>query len=181
MAKGPKIREIPVFTKEDAGGIHRLFALLAYFFPIGTLVMWLIFRKKSKFVKMHAETCFGYYLGIIIMTVVCGVFAGVAALITFLTGKPDVLLVVGIAMVIVAGITVIVVQIVLLVSMIRALFGKLESNKQLKLIVREQLALGNPEAVEVIKTDARFADILAEYNAIHAQSQNSDNGGSSNN
>ena len=181
MAKGPKIREIPVFTKDDAGGIHRLFALLAYFFPIGTLVMWLIFRKKSKFVKMHAETCFGYYLVIIIMTVVFGVFAGVAALIAFLTGKPDVLLVVGIAMVIVAGITVIVVQIVLLVSMIRALFGKLESNKQLKLIVREQLALGNPEAVEVIKTDARFADILAEYNATHTQSQNSDNGGSSNN
>lgn len=181
MAKGPKIREIPVFTKEDAGGIHRLFALLAYFFPIGTLVMWLIFRKKSKFVKMHAETCFGYYLVIIIMTVVFGVFAGVAALIAFLTGKPDVLLVVGIAMVIVAGITVIVVQILLLVSMIRALFGKLESNKQLKLIVREQLALGNPEAVEVIKTDARFADILAEYNATHTQSQNSDNGGSSNN
>ena len=181
MARAPKIRDIPVFTKEDAGGIHRLFALLAYFFPIGTLVMWLIFRKKSKFVKMHAETCFGYYLVIIIMTVVFGVFAGVAALIAFLTGKPDVLLVVGIAMVIVAGITVIVVQIVLLVSMIRALFGKLESNKQLKLIVREQLALGNPEAVEVIKTDARFADILAEYNATHTQSQNSDNGGSSNN
>ena len=181
MAKGPKIRDIPVFTKEDAGGIHRLFALLAYFFPIGTLVMWLIFRKKSKFVKMHAETCFGYYLVIIIMTVVFGVFAGVAALVLNSMGKLKDMLFVGIAMGAIGGLIVIVFLIMLLVSMIRALFGKLESNKQLKLIVREQLALGNPEAVEVIKTDARFADILAEYNATHTQSQNSDNGGSSNN
>ena len=91
------------------------------------------------------------------------------------------MLFVGIAMGAIGGLIVIVFLIMLLVSMIRALFGKLESNKQLKLIVREQLALGNPEAVEVIKTDARFADILAEYNATHTQSQNSDNGGSSNN
>ena len=69
----------------------------------------------------------------------------------------------------------------MLVSMVRALFGKLESNKVSEAILRDQLALGNPEAVEIINTDARFADILAEYNAIHAQSQNSDNGGSSNN
>ena len=181
MAKAPKIREIPVFTKEDAGGLHRLFALLAYFFPIGTLVMWLLFRKKSKFVKMHAETCFGYYLVIIIMTVVFGIFAGVAALILNSMGKLKDMLFVGIALGGIGGLIVFVFLIMLLISMIRALCGKLESTKQLKLIIREQLALGNPEAVEVIKTDARFADILAEYNATHAHSQNADNGGNSNN
>lgn len=171
MARAPKIRDIPVFTKEDAGGIHRLFAFLSYFFPIGTLVMWLIFRKKSKFVKMHAETSFGYSITVIVCPIVFGLLFGIVALVMFIAGLWDKLLVFapifGIASGAVSAIIGICVFIMTLTSIIRALCGKLESNKQLKLIVREQLDLGNPEAVELIKTDARFADILAEYNARH--------------
>lgn len=181
MEKAKKFRGIPIFTKEDSGGIHRLFAFLAYFFPIGTLIMWLLFRKKSKFIKMHAESCFDDYFTIFLATVSAGLLAGIVSLIMGSMGRN--VKIIGIIFIVFGVIGAIIdafFLIMMLVSMVRALFGKLESNKVSENILRDQLALGNPEAIEIINTDARFADILAEYNANSARAQDANDGGDSN-
>ena len=183
MEKAKKFRGIPIFTKEDSGGIHRFFAFLAYFFPIGTLIMWLLFRKKSKFIKMHAESCFDDYFTIFLATVSAGLFAGIVSLFMFLMSMGRNVKIIGIIFIVFGVIGAIIdafFWIMMLVSMVRALFGKLESNKVSEAILRDQLALGNPEAVEIINTDARFADILAEYNANSARAQDANDGGDSN-
>ena len=65
--------------------------------------------------------------------------------------------------------------IMILKFLIRSLCGKLESKRNVRRIVEEQLAIGNPEAVEIIKTDDRFADLLAKYNANQARMQQAAN------
>lgn len=192
MARKPKIQDIPVFTKEDTCGLHRFFAFLSYFFPLGTLIMWIIFHKKSKFIRMHAKYCFVYHMTIIVTNVVMSLLLVVIGVVIVLSGgvavgsDPSAIFsaliagggafaIISAAFGIVDVIFSIAMFITILVSIIRALCGKLDSLKNVKLVIREQLNLGNPEAFEVIKTDARFADILAEYNANQARMQQAAN------
>lgn len=191
MARKLKIQDIPVFTKEDTCGLHRFFAFLSYFFPLGTLIMWIVFHKKSKFVRMHARNCFVYHMTVILTNVVMslvlvivGIIVAVqsgtlisdpSAFVSGLIAGGGIFAIFAIVFGIVDVIFSIAMFITILVSIIRALCGKLDSLKNVKLVIREQLNLGNPEALEVIRTDARFADILAEYNANQARMQQAAN------
>lgn len=192
MARKPKTQDIPVFTKEDTCGLHRFLAFLSYFFPLGTLIMWIVFHKKSKFIRMHARNCFVYHMTIIVTNVVMSLLLVVIGVVIVLSGgevvgsDPSAIFgtllaggglfaIVAIVFGIVDVIFSIAMFITILVSIIRALCGKLDSLKNVKLVIREQLNLGNPEAFEIIKTDARFADILAKYNANQARTQQAAN------
>lgn len=183
MAQKTKFREIPVFEKEDSSGINRLFAFLSYFFPIGTLIMWIIFRKKSKYVRMHTKRAFGDGLGYAIISLIIKLPVDAVNYICSVTnywkGMEDT----GekfahysqIAAGVLIGIVGFIIFIIFIVHMIQALCGKCGTFKSTREIVIQQLALGNPEAVEIIKTDDRFADLLAKYNANQARMQQAAN------
>jgi len=186
MARTPKIQEIPVFTKEDTCGLHRFFAFLSYFFPLGTLIMWIAFHKKSKFVRMHTKKSCRLYVITILQYVTVIVFTIILTLILRTGGNTEAALAgilgslatygVAAAFGVVFFIIITVVMVLwILITAIKALCGKLYGIKTVKEIIREQLNLGNPEALEIIRTDNRFADVLAEYNATQAKMQQAAN------
>lgn len=183
MAQNKKFREIPIFEKEDSGGINRLFAFLANIFPIGTLIMWIIFRKKSKFVRMHAKRAFGNGLGYVIISLIIKLpidaLNYICSITNYWEGMEDTGEKVAhysqIAAGVLIGIVGLIIFIFFIVYLIQALCGKYGTFKSAREIVIQQLAIGNPEAVETIKTDDRFADLLAKYNANQAKKQQAAN------
>lgn len=179
MAQKTKFREIPVFEKEDSSGINRLFAFLSYFFPIGTLIMWIIFRKKSKYVRMHTKNAFIAAMISLITPLVISLIGMVAFLVEGGGGEAlpadEIQQVIKIVCGGFTGLIEFVMFIMILKFLIRSLCGKLESKRNVRRIVEEQLAIGNPEAVEIIKNDDRFADLLAKYNANQARMQQAAN------
>lgn len=179
MAQKTKFREIPVFEKEDSSGINRLFAFLSYFFPIGTLIMWIVFRKKSKYVRVHTKNAFIAAMISLITPLVIALIGMVVFLVEGGGGEvlpsDEVRQVIKIVCGGFTGLIEFVMFIMILKFLIRSLCGKLESKRNVRRIVEEQLAIGNPEAVEIIKNDDRFADLLAKYNANQARMQQAAN------
>lgn len=177
MAKTPKLREIPVFDPAETGIGYRFAAYFSYSL-FGLIVMWPLFHKKNKFIRMHCKHAFPLVLqraiAIVVLDVLSGIMNGVF-LATVGTLTQEQAQTVSVIYSAVSGlllaafsIYMTVLTVFTLINIIYGFMGKLCSEKTLKKIVREQLSINNPEAIELINTDPRFADILAEYEAAKA-------------
>lgn len=142
-----------MFTSDETRGAAKVLAVVAHLFlPFGLIVAWLMGHKKYLFVREHCAYRLYYFTGVLVLIV------GLLLL--------SLIPVVGGAILAVGGFTLFVIVTVDSVRYaIYAANGRIASEKKTRCIIRDRAFAGDERAIGIIRSDPRYSDILAEYEA----------------
>lgn len=150
---------VPVYAPEETTKGFRTCAVFTNLLGIiGSIIFLIAAGKKSQFVKDHCKQ----RIQLVIWTVIQVVILSVASTLLAFT------LVVPIICAIGASIQGIVFVVETIVMIVRAADGRFTSAKRTREAVRAAAFAGNEVAINIIKTDPKYYDILAEYNKTFA-------------
>lgn len=149
-----KTANIPVYSASDTSSGNRACAMLVELLGFGTLALvWFTVGKKSNFVGEHCRWALKMRIALSIVLAVCAI-CGFSLLLTVIV--PIIFAVIGVACAAVFSAFNIVMA-------VRAAHGRFASKKRTRSDVRDYALLGDEVALEVIRTNPEYADILAEY------------------
>ena len=156
-----KMANIPVYSASDTSPGNRACAMLVELLGFGTLaIVWFTAGKKSNFVGEHCRWALRMRIALAIALAVCTIF-GLSLFLTVIV--PIIFAVLGAACA--AAFTVF-----NIIMAVRAAHGRFASKKRTRSDVRDYALLGDEVALEVVRTNPEYADILAEYEKNFAPS-----------
>ncbi len=151
-----------MFTSDETRGAAKALAVVTHLFlPFGLIVAWLIGHKKYIFVREHCSYRLYYFTGVLVLVIAL-------LLLSLIPVAGGVILAVG-GFALFVAVTVDSVR-----YAIYAANGRIASEKKTRCIIRDRALAGDERAIEIIGSDPRYSDILAEYEAARSEDR-SDN------
>lgn len=160
-----KMANIPVYTASDTSSGNRACAMLAELLGFITLaIVWFTVGKKSRFIGEHCRFALKIKIALAAALALCTV-AGTLLIWTVIA--PIIFTALG-------ALCVACVTALDIFMAVRAAHGRFASKKRTRSDARDYALLGDEVALEAVKTNPEYADILAEYERIFAPDDPSD-------
>lgn len=160
-----KMANIPVYTASDTSSVNRVYAVLAELLGFVTLAaVWYTVGKDSRFVGEHCRFALRIKLVLAAALALC-TLSGILLLWTVIA--PIIFTALGVACIAAASA-------LNILMAVRAYHGRFASKKRTRSDARDYALLGDEVAVEAVKTNPEYADILAEYERFFSDDDPSD-------